>query len=142
MTSKGTALTYFKVKALDLIPEALLEQSEMVKAERLVALAPLLEQSPFCDIGVFVDKAKIIKGFMITVADPFMETISLAACGIANDFKDTKFLSEVRGIMEKIARKKECGKIAVQTRRVDDFADAGFAPSDAVMLEAEVSYVG
>jgi hypothetical protein len=77
---------------------------------------------------------------MITVADPFTETVSLAACGISDDFKETKFLSEVRGIMEKIARKKECDKIAVQTRRVDDFSDAGFGPSETVALEMEVTY--
>lgn len=135
---KGTALTYFPVKDMGLIPQHLLEQSENVLPERLAGLAPLLERNPFCTIGVFTDKAKLIKGYMITVADPFTETVSLVACGIDDEFKDTKFLTEVRGIMEKIARRKECGKMVVQSERLEAFQEAGFTPSKSVVLEMEV----
>jgi hypothetical protein len=136
---KGTGLKWVPISGdlLSLVPKYLIEQIEPRKwdVDRFYKLAPVLTASPFNLMGVFVDKANKVKGFMWATANPLDEMLHVHFLTVDQEYQKHGIIGEAKGILSKVKDKSKAKGLLFSTVFPEKFEKYGFKKSDSIMME-------
>lgn len=138
--AKGTELRWVPIHGgqIEMIPRHLLEQIKprTWEVDRFYRLAGLLKASPFNVMGVFIDKAGIVQGFMWGSINPLDERFYVHILTVDSAYQGKGIIGEARGISNKIMKESNTKSMAFQTIYPEKFESWGFKRSQSVLMEA------
>jgi ribosomal protein S18 acetylase RimI-like enzyme len=133
----GTGLKYIPITDFHLIPPRLLEQvkPKNFDTEMIYAFSQHITSSPFNILGVFVDKDKIIRGFLWASINPLDKRLHAYILSVDPEYQNKGVGEEATNILKKLKEKYDLVCIEVKTTRPKALEKLGYKRSKQIVME-------